>query len=142
MGADGTTIGSVQTWIFEATQDARPHPSAPSNWGRFLVGRFEAEWSRTSALAEGTRALLAHCGMGYRDILVLDLVTGEGAVFTPGGSARADLVKRQIRVCPMFEPFLHWLYQQDLTYMDRLPQLVELPEAPFALARPRIGGDG
>jgi hypothetical protein len=142
VGAGRLTLGRVQTWIFEATQDARPRPEAPANWGRFMVGRFDAEWARTSALAEGSRALLAHCGMSYRDILVVDLVTGEGAIFSPGGSAHADLRKRKIRVCPMFEPFLAWLYEQDLAHMDRLPQLVELPDAPFALARPRIGEGG
>jgi hypothetical protein len=34
----------------------------------------------------------------------------------------------------MFEPFLTWLYAQDLSDLQALPDYVELPDAPFALA--------
>jgi hypothetical protein len=37
-------------------------------------------------------------------------------------------------VCPMFEPFLEWLYTQDTSVLERLPTVVELPEAPAAAA--------
>lgn len=125
----------VQTWIFEATQaDVLMTESGPANWGKFLVARMDSEWARISVVSPGpVRSLLAHCGWDYRFLWVMDLQTGEGALFRPGGSARADLEKHKIWVCPLFGPFLEWLYAQDLSDMDRLPQRVELPDAPFAV---------
>src|SRR6266702_1985984 len=56
------------------------------------------------------------------------LRTGEGAFFRVHrqGVASADLDKHQIWVCPMFEPFLNWLYKQDVSDLDQLPSLVDL----------------
>jgi hypothetical protein len=64
---------------------------------------------------------------------VLDLETGEGAYFLPGGNARADLREHRVLVCPMFEPFLEWLYAQDVNDITTLPVVLDLPDAPFAL---------
>ena len=66
-------------------------------------------------------------------MLVVDLETGEGAMFSPGGLAAADLQKHRIWVCPMFEPFLAWLYKQDLSDLTKLPKHVDLPDAPFEM---------
>lgn len=71
---------------------------------------------------------------------VLDLQTGEGAFFRPGGYAAADLEKHRVWVCPLFEPFLEWLYRQDLTDLGQLPRLVELPDAEFAMRGYRRAG--
>jgi len=49
------------------------------------------------------------------------------------GVASADLNKHQIWVCPMFEPFLNWLYKQDVSDLDQLPSLVDLGDVPTAL---------
>lgn len=116
----------MKTRIIEAVQ-----PGGPANWGKFLVGRFDVEWATRSKVdTESTRPLLATIGNGPELLSVMDLQTGEGALFRPGGYAKADLDKHKIWVCPMFEPFLTWLYLQDLADLDALPTLVEL-EAPF-----------
>ena len=70
----------------------------------------------------------------------LRLQTGEGAMFRPGGSPAADLDKHAVWVCPLFQPFLAWLYEQDLTDLDALPAHVELPDAEFAFAGYRRPG--
>jgi hypothetical protein len=127
--------GKVKTKFIEATDATR------FNWGKFAVCRFEAEeWSRRAAVYEldaipeaRTMPLLASRGWGPETLLVLDLETGEGAMFRPGGLAPADLMKHQIWVCPMFEPFLAWLYAQDLTDIDALPGVVDLGTVPTAM---------
>ena len=75
-------------------------------------------------------SLLARCGWGPGFVWVLDLQTGEGAFFLPGGNARADLMRHQIHVCVLYEAFLEWLYQQDLTALSALPDIAVLPGAP------------
>lgn len=121
------------------------------NWGKFAVGRFEPdEWSYRSAVRGdevfgipiANRSLLAERGWSEQHLLVLDLQTGEGSMFRHGGLAVADLnTKHQIWVCPLFEPFLTWLYQQDVTDLDKLPALVEL-EAPSSMSGYRRGRGG
>ena len=103
------------------------------NWGKVAVGRFTAEeWSRESQLegdSFGRQRLLQGRGWSPHHIFVLDLETGEGGLFSPGGYAKADLDKHAIWVCPMFEPFLKWLYKQDLSDISKLPHMVKFTEA-------------
>jgi hypothetical protein len=40
----------------------------------------------------------------------------------------------------MFEPFLEWLYAQDLSDLGALPRLVELPDAEFSFSGYRRSG--
>lgn len=110
------------------------------NWGRFLIGRFEAdEWLKESACKADGYALriLGSGGNSLDCFLMLDLVTGEGAIFEPNGLAAADLSggKHQIWVCPLFEPALEWIYENKrlLEDLSQLPDLIELPNAPSAL---------
>lgn len=99
------------------------------NWGKFMVARFDAEeWSRTSIIDDARAPLLRGRGWGPDHVLVVDLQTGEGAVFRPGGHAREDLKKHRIWVCPLFEPFLVWLY--GLPDPMEAPPRVDL-DAPF-----------
>lgn len=110
------------------------------NWGKFMVSRFTAEeYDRPSAIDTGKR-LLPAIGHGPRDIMVFDLQTSEGAIFTPGGLASADLLKHRIWVCPMFEPFLAWLYRQDLTDLRKLPVMVNLGDVPTSMQSYRRTG--
>lgn len=103
------------------------------NYGKFMVGRFEAdELLRQTALSLG-RSLLSTIGWDRNHIIVFDLQTCEGAAFRPGGYATADLNKHKVWVCPMFEPFLAWLYLQDLTDLDALPSYVNLGNVPTAM---------
>jgi len=109
------------------------------NWGKFLVGRFTDEREYRSALSD--------VDAGYplarwlpETLLVLDLATGEGALFRPGGVAEYDLEKHRIWVCPMFEGFLAWLYGQDLSDLRALPSLVSLPDHKFSFAGRRRPG--
>ena len=105
------------------------------NWGKFAVGRFDTdEWARTSGVGTQT-SLLKQRGWTLDHIWVFDLQTGEAAYFRPGGIAQYDLNKHKIWVCPMFQPFLQWLYQQDLSDLTKLPKVVKLTEkdAPGAM---------
>jgi hypothetical protein len=124
----------MKTVIVEATSDG-------GNWGKFLVARFTDEWHHRSALPENQYLpLLTLCGWGGEHIWVADLQTGEGALFRPGGYPKADLAKHRIWVCPLFEPFLTWLYEQNLGDLDQLPASISLPNAPFAFSGYRRPG--
>jgi len=110
----------MKTYVFEG------HGTG-GNWGKFLVGIHDTEWSWKSEINYFSKMpLLRQIGWDVSHIWVMDLQTGEGAVFRPGGYAKADLDKHKIWVCPLFEPFLTWLYTQDLTRIGELPQVVEL----------------
>lgn len=112
------------------------------NWGKFLVGLFTDEWSRKAAIygeSPGPRLLNA-IGWGPANVMVFDLQTREGAVFRHGGNAHADLNDHRIWVCPMFEPFLAWLYTQPFETLSQLPPLVNLDDAPSAMQGYRRGG--
>ncbi len=122
------------------------HGDGGINFGKFMVARFEADdVTYQSQLEAGlgiTASLIRGRGWGSEHLFVLDLQTGEGAMFRHGGLASADLRKHGIWVCPMFEPFLEWLYRQDVTDLDTLPALLELTEAdaPSAFAGYRRSG--
>lgn len=109
--------------------------NGPRNHGKFMLAEFDTDdWNHPSAVAPGYYLLRGVCGWGQTNtILVLDLQTGEGALFSHGGYAKADLDKHRVWVCPMFEPFLTWLYEQDVSDLDALPDHVDLPEAPFSM---------
>lgn len=113
--------------------------NGPRNWGKFLVGCFdEAEWSRRSELPDvpaSNTPLLRQIGWTQHHLLVLDLQTGEGACFLPSGYAKVDLNKHRVWVCPMYEPFLTWLYAFQKGRADwfaDLPAFLDLPDAPFS----------
>lgn len=117
------------------------------NWGKFMVARFTAEeWLRRSAVDDGVVPLgawlLSGRGWSRDNLLVVDLQTGEGAIFRPGGYVHADLNKHAIWVCPMYEPFLEWLYKQDLSDLQALPPLVEIDDATSAMRGYRRPGKG
>lgn len=124
----------MKTKIIEAVQ-SKEHPG---NWGKFLVGVFDEEWAYESRVDPNQTPLLRACGWwGPGRLWVLDLQTGEGAYFGPGGFAKADLDKHRVWVCPMYSPFLEWLYERHRESggrldIDGLPDVVELPNAEFA----------
>jgi hypothetical protein len=95
-----------------------------TNWGKFLLCRFDSEWEYQSVIDQ--RPLLRGRGWAPHHLWVMDLQTGEGACFAPGGLAVADLNKHNFWCCPMYLPFLEWLYRQDLNDLDALPDVVEL----------------
>jgi len=102
------------------------------NWGKFMLLRFDSEFEYASQMAPGSR-LLSSIGWAPEHLIVFDLQTCEGAAFRPGGSAKYDLEKHRVWVCPMFEPFLEWLYKQDLSDLAKLPGVLDLPDAEFAM---------
>lgn len=117
------------TKLFAATQS----PNWDGNWGKFLVCIPEDEMGIRSELdTELKIPVIRTRGWGPNHVLVLDLETGEGAIFRLGGYAKADLDKTHIWVCPLFESFLTWLYRYKTEEIPYLPQLVFLPEAEFA----------
>ena len=97
-----------------------------------MVSQFREEWNHKSAVS-GEQCLLRARGWSPQHIMVTDLETGEGAIFLAGGYAKADLDKHKVWVCPLFEPFLEWLYKQDLKYLEKLPRHVDFPEAEYAI---------
>jgi hypothetical protein len=111
------------------------------NHGKIGVGQYdEVEWRKTSVVDTSTRRpLLMQLGWAQGEgVWVLDLQTGEGAYFNPRplGVASSDLRKSRIYVCPLFEPFLQWLYVEFENLgrdVDRLPPLVELTGIPQQL---------
>lgn len=125
--------------IIEATQDIE----RGMNHGKFLLAQLDIEEFTTPSLVNGG-LLLPQIGYWEFDphwLWVLDLQTREGAYFHVGhGSARADLQKHRVWVCPLFEPFLEWLYTQRVADLADLPAVVELPDAPGAFAGYRRPG--
>lgn len=111
----------MQRWFFETHNEL--------NWGKFMVCRFDGEdWAARSVVDEVYhQSLLGGRGWSPEHLMVFDIQTGEGALFKPGGLPRADLRKHQIWVCPMFELFLTWLYDQDLADIGALPPVIQLP---------------
>jgi hypothetical protein len=108
-----------------------------TNWGKFMVMKYDNEWFIKSSIP-GTfnTPLLTQLGWTAEHIWVMDLQTGEGAFFLHGGIASHDLNhSHQIWVCPMYEPFLNWLYKQNVSNLSALPELVTLTEqeAPSSL---------
>lgn len=130
----------MKTKIIEACHEG-PDGKQTGNWGKFMLGRWTSDELCVPSVVDGRSAILGR-GWGEEHIWVLDLQTGEGACFRHGGSARADLNKRRIWVCPLFEPFLGWLYKQDVSDFDALPSLVtfKFDEAEFAMAAARRPG--
>ena len=123
------------------------HGPGRGNYGKFGVGLYtDAEWTEPG-LYPGNESsqLLRSLGWTAEHVWLFDLQTGEGAKFVLGGFARADLNKKQIWVCPLFEPFLGWLYQfyRDHPYdwWERLPRTIDFPAAPFAMYGYRRPGD-
>ena len=101
------------------------------NWGKFAVGRFDGDELAYQSVLDATMGvqtrLIQGRGWGLDHVLVLDLQTGEAAMFRLGGHAPADLMKRRIWTCPMFPAFLEVLYRAP--DIDALPALIELTEA-------------
>lgn len=132
------------THIIEGTNE--------TNYGKFMLARFEEhEWAHRSHLADvsavpdslSRQSVIGARGWSQHHLWVMDLQTGEGALFLPGGSAKADLDKHRIWVCPMFEPFLEWVYRQDLSDLSALPHAVTLvgESALYGYRRPGPDGD-
>lgn len=133
----------MKTKIIEAVQSK----AVPGNWGKFMVMVPDEEWAyRSQVNTEFSGPLLRSVGWSAEHVWVLDLQTGEGAFFRAGGYAKADLNKHQIWVCPLCEPFLEWLYERyredPRLDIGSLPDVVELPDAEFALAGYRRPGPG
>ena len=86
------------------------------NWGKFMIARFTDDEWRVKSKLDGFPLLSAR-GWTSRHIWVCDVQMGEGAFFAPPGSAKADLDKHAIWVCPMFPLFLGWLYEHPEQYI-------------------------
>lgn len=121
----------METKIIEAI-------STQGNWGKFLIGLMDTEWSYHSQVDD--LPLLAARGWGLKHIWVMDLQTGEGAIFRSEGLARADLNKHRIWVCPLFEPFLTWFYRQEWIALEDLPATVNLGDVPLEMSGYRRPG--
>lgn len=107
----------MKTRIIEATNGF--------NWGKFMLGRFEEEYDHRSPISPDMSPMAR---WDRNNMLVLDLATGEGAIFRIGGSVEYDLnQKHKIWVCPMYQPFLEWLYKQPHPFdLEALPAVVNV----------------
>lgn len=130
--------------------------SAEGNWGKFAVGYWDAEeWDRKSIVNLPSFSLLGQIGWerDFGQVVIFDLQTCEGAAFRPGGSPTFDLEKHRVWVCPLFEPFLEWLYDDWREYAksverplianwidDRLPTHLKLEGVPLQMAGYRRRG--
>lgn len=103
-------------------------------YGKWLVGQLdERERNRRTCLPdfEGSHSVWTFAGarkLGADPdaLLIMDLQTDQGAVFSPNGSPDTDLDGHGIWVCPLFRAFLRWLYAQEIGDVSRLPEFVEL----------------
>lgn len=111
------------------------------NHGKFMLARFTAEEAATTSCLPGLEGQSIFFNRGGRRkmtpgrTLVMDLQTGEGAEFSlkGGGLPPAEEAKWALRethriwVCPLFEPFLCWLFEQGADQpLGALPRFVEL----------------
>ena len=129
----------MNTRFVEATQSLE----RGFNHGKFMVAWFDdEELGRPARIGPlSSTPLVTRCGWTTQHLMVTDLQTGEGAIFRPGGLASVDLDKHRVWVCPMFEPFLVWLYGfLRERPPDDLPELVELPDAEPAMYGYRRSG--
>lgn len=124
----------MRTKLVEATNNNM-------NWGKFMIGQYEDHELAHKSAIDG-RPLIASRGWDLHHFFVLDMQTGEGATFRLGGHAKYDLNKHRIWVCPLYQPFLEYLYQWYLDKKDpfELPDLVQLPNAEFDYAGYRRPG--
>lgn len=133
----------MRTHIIEATQKGTEF-----NWGKFMLGEFDAEWMRPSKLPlpdemKSPVPLLLQRGWGPEHFVILDLETGEGAVFKHDHYLRMQLdTKHQIWVCPLMGPFLDWLSVQTWEHVTDLPEFVELDTEESGMAGYRRSGTG
>lgn len=120
------------------------------NWGKFMVGVFDGGDVGREQLVDPIRegaSLLRQIGWdAHVHFWLLDLQTGEGAIFRHGGLARADLNNHRIWVCPLFQHMLEWLYKQPLAVVQTLdlPARVDFPDVAGdfqGYRRPGPGGD-
>jgi hypothetical protein len=120
----------VQTYLFESVAD----PFVLNNWGAFLVAvPDEIEWGWRSHAIPSDISLPEQLAWGPSQAWVMDLRTGEGALFTLGGDYRAELESHRIFVTAQFEGFLEWLCLQDPAGLRHLPHVVKVADATFSI---------
>lgn len=124
----------MRTKLVEATQ------SPAFNWGKFMLLQFDYDDAQYQSQISKHQRLLA--AVGYQGDLkvwlwVLDLQTGEGAVFPVlnNGLLEYDIKEHQIRVCPMYKPFLEWLYANFNGNLEDIPSIVEVQGLPGLVSR-------
>ena len=111
------------------------------NYGKFMVARFDMEETlRKTAMPEavGTESFFSYAGlrrMTPERTLVMDLQTGEGAEFSlRGGRQEAAWALRErhpkLWVCPLFPPFLGWLFDFVQTQPDPRRHELDLESIP------------
>lgn len=112
------------------------------NYGKFMVSSFdEDDFAYQSKIVEN-HSLLIVCGWEInRFLMVTDLQTGEGAIFLvrKGASVKMDLENHKIWVCPMYEPFLQWLYDYYDGNIDNIPSYLEIEAEAFIYGYRRPG---
>lgn len=76
--------------------------------------------------------------------MVRDKLGREGCLVAPWlcGDAHTDLQRHKVWVCPLFEPFIAWLYARGDVDPMTIPAHVDIPDAAFALAGHRRPGVG
>lgn len=120
------------------------------NWGKFAVGRWTGPELGEKTKYPGCEGqnIASLRGWGGDHVWLFDLQTGEAARFHTNNpipvDVRHQLKTHKIWVCPMFEPFMVWLWghiRLHPDWWDTLPRTVELPaDTPFDFAGYRRPG--
>ena len=112
--------------------------SDEANWAKILLMKFGSEDLLVRSKVSGDFLLKSvdnnrrvKTGTNAEKVFVLDLQTEEGAFFFPRkeGNAKDDLESHEIWVCPLYLPFLIWLYANMPKELKEIPKLVEFPKS-------------
>ena len=101
----------------------------PVFWGSFLVITFDEEWERKVMVSDPETqrfSLLAAHGWTREHLLVVDLGIGRGAMFHTRVDPRSQIAAIDFHFSPFFLCFLDWLWAQDLSDLDALPEHIVL----------------
>jgi hypothetical protein len=117
----------METIYIEATSKR----TGPGQYFTFAVSQFtDLERQRRSQITKTT--LLPMLMTNYQILHILDMQTGEGAIFRFRGDPEGDRLRHQIKTSPIFPDFLAWLYQQDVSTLSTLPRIVDLDRPQLA----------
>jgi hypothetical protein len=123
----------MRSYLFESmSRDHRTH----ANWGQFMVLVPDGvEWTWHSHITNSMTPALEEFGWTPGHVIVMDLRTGEAAMYLPGdGEAAKAMTEHRIFTSPQFKYFLEWLYEQDVAHLYQQPNVIELPDVTHHLS--------
>lgn len=113
----------------------------PGFWCKFMIGVFTDEWGHrpvVDAPEYEATSLLRQLGWSRDHYLILDLESGQGAIFHRGSHPEWDERTKGLSRNPMLVPLWKWLQTQDLDRIQDFPDKVTL-EGPMSRERQKRG---